>query len=112
MIPGALHVPQENVPEWADTPKAFSKRIVLYCSRGIFSLELAAKLQERGLNARSLQDGYNGWLLFSMKKEKELEASDDGEGDSSFPPATRQIEDSIRRQIPQGSVFPFCKSRL
>ena len=71
MIPGALHVPQENVPEWADTPKAFSKCIVLYCSRGIFSLELAAKLQERGLNARSLQDGYNGWLLFSMKKEKE-----------------------------------------
>ena len=65
MIPGALHVPQENVPEWADTPKAFSKCIVLYCSRGIFSLELAAKLQERGLNARSLQDGYNGWLLFS-----------------------------------------------
>ena len=36
MIPGALHVPQENVPEWADTPKAFSKCIVLYCSRGIF----------------------------------------------------------------------------
>ena len=69
MIPGALHVPQENVPEWADTPKAFSKCIVLYCSRGIFSLELAAKLQERGLNARCLQDGYNGWLLFSMKKE-------------------------------------------
>lgn len=108
MIPGALHVPQENVPEWADTPKAFSKCIVLYCSRGIFSLELAAKLQERGLNARSLQDGYNGWLLFSMKKEKELEASDDGEAYRLS--RQQQIEDSIRRKFRRVLFSRFAKA--
>ena len=108
MIPGALHVPQENVPEWADTPKAFSKCIVLYCSRGIFSLELAAKLQERGLNARSLQDGYNGWLLFSMKKEKELEAADDGEAYRLS--RQQQIEDSIRRKFHVPLFSRFAKA--
>lgn len=108
MIPGALHVPQENVPEWADTPKAFSKCIVLYCSRGIFSLELAAKLQERGLNARSLQDGYNGWLLFSMKKEKELEAADDGEAYRLS--RQQQIEDSIRRKFRRVLFSRFAKA--
>ena len=108
MIPGALHVPQENVSEWADTPKAFSKCIVLYCSRGIFSLELAAKLQERGLNARSLQDGYNGWLLFSMKKEKELEAADDGEAYRLS--RQQQIEDSIRRKFRRVLFSRFAKA--
>ena len=131
MIPGALHVPQENVPEWADsllsgqaakahagdaaagnvfhasgaqtdTPKAFSKCIVLYCSRGIFSLELAAKLQERG------QDGYNGWLLFSMKKEKELEAADDGEAYRLS--RQQQIEDSIRRKFRRVLFSRFAKA--
>ena len=131
------NVPQENVPEWADsllsgqaakthasdaaagndfhasgtqtdTPKAFSKCIVLYCSRGIFSLELAAKLQERGLNARSLQDGYNGWLLFSMKKEKELEAADDGEAYRLS--RQQQIEDSIRRKFRRVLFSRFAKA--
>ena len=110
MIPGALHVPQEDVLKWAEgllAGAALPKCIVLCCSRGIFSLELASQLQERGLNARSLKDGYNGWLLFSMKKEKELQSSDDGEAYRLS--RQQQIEDSIRRKFRRVLFSRFAK---
>ena len=111
MIPGALHVPQEDVLKWAEgllAGAALPKCIVLCCSRGIFSLELASQLQERGLNARSLKDGYNGWLLFSMKKEKELQSSDDGEAYRLS--RQQQIEDSIRRKFRRVLFSRFAKA--
>jgi tRNA(Ile)-lysidine synthase TilS/MesJ/rhodanese-related sulfurtransferase len=67
IIPGALHIPEEELEARAgELPK--EKKVILYCARGIYSQEKAELLREKGFDAFSLVDGYNGWLLADMKK--------------------------------------------
>ena len=69
-IPGAVHIPEEELLDRIEElPK--NKKIILYCMKGIFSKEAAARLQEKEIQVYSLEGGYTGWLLENMKAEQE-----------------------------------------
>ncbi len=60
-IPGAAWHDPEKIAEWAGTlPK--DKEIVLYCVRGgSVSNSVVDALQAKGLNARFIEGGIEGW---------------------------------------------------
>lgn len=115
-IPGARCILQDQLENWADQvtdpaseEHAFaSKKIVLCCSRGQFSLESADLLRNRGLDAYSLQGGYNGWLIYCMKKEQELESAADGE--LFRMSRQKQVEESIRKKFHKVLFSRFAKA--
>lgn len=115
-IPGARCILQDQLENWADQvtdpaseEHAFaSKKIVLCCSRGQFSLESAALLRNRDLDAYSLQGGYNGWLIYRMKKEQELESAADGE--LFRMSRQKQVEESIRKKFHKVLFSRFAKA--
>lgn len=43
---------------------------MICCSRGRFSVEVAEGLEEKGMDAVSLEGGYIAWLLDAMKQEE------------------------------------------
>ena len=72
MIPGAVVAAGED--ELGTQAKEYidqGKKVILYCTKGIFSKEAAEKLAEEGINVLSLEGGYTGWLLSLMKEEQE-----------------------------------------
>lgn len=48
-----------------------TRKLVICCSRGINSKEIAKKLEEEGLDAVSLEKGYIAWLMDAMKSSKD-----------------------------------------
>jgi tRNA 2-thiocytidine biosynthesis protein TtcA len=82
MIPGALHIPEERLAAEAEKlPR--DRRLILYCPRGIVSLDAAGKLRQMGLDACSLQGGYNAWLLMRMDQEKARETAKEESGEKT-----------------------------
>ncbi|MFQ9509424.1 MAG: rhodanese-like domain-containing protein [Lachnospiraceae bacterium] len=67
MIPDAINIPQGEIEGKVDA-LGKDKKIILYCTRGIFSKECAELLRKRGIEAYSLEGGYTGWLLGSEKE--------------------------------------------
>lgn len=100
MIPGAISIFQEELIERLDElPK--DKKIILYCTKGIFSLNCAQKLRNYNLEAYSLKGGYNGWLLSNLKKEEES---------TKLDLRTAEIEKSIRKKFHKQLFSPFAKA--
>ncbi|PLY14551.1 MAG: sulfurtransferase [Sedimenticola sp.] len=60
-LPGAQWLDPEQIDDWADTlPR--DQEIVLYCVRGgSVSNSVVDKLQARGLSARFIEGGIEGW---------------------------------------------------
>lgn len=121
MLPGAVHIPQEQLSEEKLSrledrlPK--DKKIILYCTRGIFSREKAAELREAGYQAYSLSGGYTGWLLSYTKEAGENAVTDQkGEGaedsttDKNLPPSSADIEKSIRKKFHKQLFSRFAKA--
>ena len=50
-------------------PEDKEKKIIICCSRGQISRDIAEELQEQGYEAYSLKGGYVGWLMADMKKK-------------------------------------------
>ena len=48
-------------------PKEKNKKIIIYCSRGIISIDVADKLISMGYDAYSLKGGYYAWLTVNMQ---------------------------------------------
>uniref|UniRef100_UPI003FF0E088 ATP-binding protein n=1 Tax=Roseburia sp. TaxID=2049040 RepID=UPI003FF0E088 len=97
MLPGAVHIPQD---ELSGHMEEFSgKKVVLYCTRGVFSKECAEELLEQGVEAYSLQGGYTGWLLPDMEEEEE-----------DLSGRTKDIELSIRKKFHKQIFSPFAKA--
>ena len=73
-IPGAIAAPQEDILSCEEV--APSKKLVICCSRGKFSVEAADKLREKGIDAVSLEGGYVAWLMdfMSAPEEKDVAA--------------------------------------
>ena len=67
-IPGSVATSTEKLTE--NPPESKAQKLVICCSRGQFSLELAHQLQEQGYDAVSLKGGYRSWLLHEMKKQQ------------------------------------------
>ncbi|WP_075717986.1 ATP-binding protein [Roseburia sp. 499] len=97
-LPEAIHIPQEQLTaENTKLPK--EKKLVLYCTKGIFSKEKAEELCEAGYQAYSLTGGYTGWLLAHMKETEKREEH-----------SAEEIEKSIRKKFHKQLFSRFAKA--
>lgn len=83
-IPGAAAIPQDALLENGQLDR--TKKQVICCSRGKFSVEAAEELAEAGYDAVSLEGGYIAWLLDTVKQQ---EAED----------YCKEVEKSIRKKF-------------
>ena len=97
-IPGNIWIPAAVVEERCDElPK--DKKIVLYCMKGVVSLEAAENLRELGYDAYSLQGGYYKYLAHKMLEDSQNEQE-----------RQEQIEVSIRKKFHKVLFSRFAKA--
>lgn len=60
-IPGALHIPLEEVPDKIMEAMATGRAPVIYCRSGIDTKELAEKMAEQGFPVGFLDGGFLSW---------------------------------------------------
>ena len=94
-IPGAVATPADAIE--GNPAIDYSKKLVICCSRGRFSVEVAESLEEKGMDAVSLEGGYIAWLLDAMKQEEELDIS-------------KEVELSIRKKFRKSIWCKFTKA--
>ncbi|MGN0986855.1 MAG: ATP-binding protein [Otoolea sp.] len=118
MLPGAVHIPEEELEERLSEIEE-DQTLVLYCTKGVFSLEQAEKLQKAGRRAYSLSGGYTGWLLSEMqeemKKEKAGEEERTGEEEKSGKKGNvrtraEEVEESIRKRFHKELFSKFARA--
>ena len=90
-VASSADVLMENPPEDKE------KKIIICCSRGHISRDIAEELQEQGYEAYSLKGGYVGWLMADMKKK---EADD----------VCEHVELSIRKKFKKKIWSKFTKA--
>lgn len=74
-IPGAINVDRNTIEESLEIDK--NKKLIIVCSKGLTSEEVADRLVDAGYDAVSLKGGYLAWLIESMQEEsKEDKATD------------------------------------
>ena len=78
-------------------PEDKEKKIIICCSRGQISRDIAEELQEQGYEAYSPKGGYVGWLMADMKKK---EADD----------VCEHVELSIRKKFKKKIWSKFTKA--
>ena len=102
-IPVSTHIPGEELLENSEqlALQYPGEKLIIYCKKGENSKELVCSLQEKGIDAVSLQGGYLAWLMERMKeqpgKEQEREAYLD-------------IEESIRKKFRKTIWCRFTKA--
>ena len=94
-IPGAIAIQAEEIENSELVDK--SKKLIICCSRGQNSIEVAENLVEKGYDAESLEGGYNAWLL-DMMKEKEAED------------ISKDVEQSLRKKFKKKIWCKFTKA--
>ena len=97
-MPGAICVSPDAIEE--NSLIDFSKKLVICCSRGKFSVEVAEELEEKGYDAVSLAGGYIAWLLDQMQKEQEEEEAD----------FCNKVEESLRKKFRKNIWCRFTKA--
>ena len=97
-MPGAICVSPDAIEE--NSLIDFSKKLVICCSRGKFSVEVAEELEEKGYDAVSLAGGYIAWLLDQMQKEQEEEEAD----------CCSKVEESLRKKFRKNIWCRFTKA--
>ena len=93
-IPGSVPADAE---ELVNNPPLGNANVVIYCAHGVFSVDVAEKLCEKGLNAYSLKGGYLAWLKEEMSKK----AADD---------FCENVERSIRKKFRKQIYNRFIKA--
>ena len=97
-IPGAIALRSEEI---ATSEKAdHTKKLVICCSRGKNSVEVAEKLREKGCDAYSLEGGYAAWLL-DYFQEQEKSADDE---------FAKNVELSLRKTYKKRIWSKFTKA--
>lgn len=94
-IPGAIAIQAEEIENSELIDK--SKKLIICCSRGKNSIEVAENLVEKGYDAESLEGGYVAWLL-DMMKEKEAED------------ISKDVEQSLRKKFKKKIWCKFTKA--
>lgn len=94
-IPGAMAISSENIYDHPVT--GTGKKLVICCSRGKYSVEVAEELSDKGHDAVSLSGGYIAWLLDRMQEEMEEDIS-------------QQVELSIRKKFRKSIWCKFTKA--
>ena len=78
-------------------PKEKNKKIIIYCSRGIISIDVADKLISMGYDAYSLEGGYYAWLLEEMKRKENVDVC-------------QEVEKSLRKKYRKTIWCKFVKA--
>ena len=94
-IPGATVIPGEEISSSEQTDK--TKKLIICCSRGRNSIDLAAELCEKGLDAESLEGGYIAWLMDYMKRQEEADFA-------------KNVEQSLRKTYKKRIWSKFCRA--
>ena len=94
-IPGALVMKTEEI-ETSDAIDR-SKKTIICCSRGRFSVTAAEELQEKGWDAVSLEGGYIAWLMDVMSVPEEQDKAAD-------------VEKSLRKKFKKSIWSKFTKA--
>ena len=97
-MPGAICASPDAIEENALID--LSKKLVICCSRGKFSVEVAEELEKKGYDAVSLAGGYIAWLLDQMQKEQEEEEAD----------FCSKVEESLRKKFRKNIWCRFTKA--
>ena len=94
-IPGATAIPGEKIADSELTHKG--KKLIICCSRGRNSVDLAAELCEKGYDAESLEGGYIAWLMDYMKRQEEADFA-------------QNVEQSLRKTYKKRIWSRFCRA--
>lgn len=98
VIPGSVNIPQADLEQSLEQLDRGKKQL-LYCMKGILSLETAELLREKGFQAFSLGGGYHAYLMDKMKEdEQNVEAR------------AEEIEKSIAKKFHKVLFSKFAKA--
>lgn len=87
----------------ASVSDSHNKKLILYCSRGVVSIDAAEELCEKGYEAYSLKGGYVGFLMYDMKRKQEEEA----EAPDAF---SKAVEISLHKKFKKQIWSKFIKA--
>ena len=93
-IPGSVGISAE---ELLASPPGDGKKLIIYCARGVVSVDLADELRDRGLEAYSLEGGYIAWLRAEMRRRNDEELRE-------------RVEQSIRKKFRVSLMSKFIKA--
>jgi tRNA(Ile)-lysidine synthase TilS/MesJ/rhodanese-related sulfurtransferase len=94
-VPDAIAVPAEEIETSSEVDK--DKLLVIFCARGVVSIDVAEYLKEKGYQAESLEGGYGAWLLDVMSKPEEQNKAKD-------------VELSLRKKFKKSIWSKFTKA--
>ena len=94
-VPDAIAVPAEEIETSSEVDK--DKLLVIFCARGVVSIDVAEHLKEKGYQAESLEGGYAAWLLVVMSKPEEQNKAKD-------------VELSLRKKFKKSIWSKFTKA--
>lgn len=97
-IPGAITIPLEEL-ERKFSQLDIHKTQIVYCTKGIISVEAVTFLRENGYHAVSLKGGYYSFLAAKMNEE-----------DKSEQDRLERIEKSIRKKFHKELFSKFAKA--
>ena len=97
-IPGAITVRPEEIETGEAVDR--SKKLVICCSRGTYSIEVADHLLEKGFDAVSLEGGYAAWLLDYFEEQEK-------NADDAF---AKNVELSLRKTYKKRIWSKFTKA--
>ena len=93
-IPGSIGISAEKL---LASPPGDGKKLIIYCARGVVSVDLADELCDRGLEAYSLEGGYIAWLRAEMRRRNDEELRE-------------RVEQSIRKKFRLSLMSKFIKA--
>ena len=94
-VPDAIAVPAEEIETSSEVDK--DKLLVIFCARGVVSIDVAEHLKAKGYQAESLEGGYAAWLLDVMSKPEEQNKAKD-------------VELSLRKKFKKSIWSKFTKA--
>ena len=100
-IPGAIAVAEDAIDGHPEID--FTKKLVICCSRGEHSVEVAEALEEKGADAVSLNGGYIAWLIDTMKQKE----AEDAKEEVNF---AKEVEQSLRKKFRKNIWCKFTKA--
>ena len=101
-VKGALAIPEDQIV--GNEAIDFGKRLVICCSRGEHSVEVAEHLTEQGIDAVSLNGGYVAWLIDTMKQK---EAAEKAAGVNEY---VKEVVQSLRKKFRKSIWCKFTKA--
>lgn len=94
-IAGAVAIKPEEIENSEKTD--VSRKLIICCSRGEFSNDVAEDLRQRGFQAESLEGGYLAWLMDQMREPQNQNKAKD-------------VEQSLRKKFKKTIWSRFTKA--